>query len=496
MAVITWRNVEAGNQAGILGALNNAAQNIGNSFTGLQQTVRNMEIADKQAQDRQRETNTNAYLDALQRYGTPEALQAAQASGELNRLRASYGNAINSAAVRGAEDQLLATRRSQALAGRQFANQVAADDAAPILSRAQALALNGDIAGARELTATLPERYQGEAAKNTFGAERDLFGFKVAQNTEGRAQAKHALDLRNGEAQIVASNASANASNASAAASRANTALTNLKVDEFKSDKQAENAANELANRYQVETQRQKDKMAEIAKNNPSLFGDAYKNGKIDITKMDSSQIAAADALGKQMGLRGMEVYTAGDTEAMNQTVQALRTAGASQQVIDKVLANPNRFDTTGAPRTGNDAATRAKALEDRAILEQKIVREEGGLPTTKSDLNSTIKNALANIPDKTQAAEASKAISRYYASKGATDSNGQRVYLPAEEIARIVGGMQKTFSNGAYVPFTNNWNESMEAALKDAEKNRSASLVKAAELVERQKLRSSKDNK
>lgn len=483
---ITWRNVSGPTGAEELRALQGASSMIGNSLGGLQTALTNYQAEQGKQFQQRKDDNTLAFRQSLMdTYKTPEALQAAIADGSVSRLQAQFGNEINAKDVLGAGEARLTQLRQNDMAGRQYSNQVAQDTAAPILSEIKSAVLAGDSPRARQLMAAVDPRFQGDAAESILGGEKNLFGFQVAKNTEQRAGQSHELDLRKGEASI-------RASNASAAASGANTALNNFKLSELKSEKEGNDVVAKLANAYQVETAKQKSEIDKVAVANPSIF--VTKNGRVDPTKMSPDQIAAADGLLKGQGLRGLDIYTSGDSEAHQQAVMALREAGASPRLIDKLSKQSALFSTTAPADIGNDAATRAKQLEDRALVEDKTIREEGGLPTYKSDLNMTVKNAIANIPDKTQAAEASKAISRYYSSDGAKDSNGQRVFLPAEEVSRIVGGMQKTFSMGGMVPFTNNWNEEMVKQLKNAEKKRADSLVKAAELVEKQKIRTKKD--
>lgn len=473
---ITWRNVSGPTGAEELRALQGASSMIGNSLGSLQTALTNYQAeAGRQYQTR-KDDNTLAFRQALMdTYKTPEALQAAIADGSVSRLQAGFGNEINAKEVLGAGESRLAQLRQNDMAGRQYSNQVAQDNAAPVLSEIQSAVLAGDSPRARQLMATVDPRFQGKAAETIFGGEKDLFGFKVAQNQEQRAGQSHAMDLRKGEASI-------RASDASAAASGANTALNNFKLSELKTEKEGNDVVAKLANAYQVETNRQKTEIDKVGKANPSLFV-MGSNGRVDPTKMSADQITAADALLKSSGLRGMDIYTSGDSEAHQQAVMAMREAGASPRLIEKMASKGSMFSTTAPNDIGNDAATRARQLEERALVEDKIIREEGGMPTRKSDLNTTIKNAIAIIPDKEQQAEASKAIAAYYSSEGRKDSNKQRVYLPAEEIARIVAQEPPGW-----------FGKSLTNKLRDAEKNRGDSLVKAAELAEKQKLRTKRD--
>ena len=128
MAAITWRNVGGGDTNGALRNLIAAGQGVTNSFDSLRGVVGDMEKAERQNMDRQKETNTNTFLDALQsRYKSPEELQAAIKSGEIDQFQQSFGKNINSGAARGAADARLTSLRQQGLAGMQYNNQVTDD---------------------------------------------------------------------------------------------------------------------------------------------------------------------------------------------------------------------------------------------------------------------------------------------------------------------------------------------------------------------------------
>ena len=101
---ITWRNIQGGNGAVEAGRLLNAAQNSVN--TGLDK------ITDVFAQYREtdranwengKENNTQAFLDRLAQFRTPEELAAAQASGELDALKQQYGAQIDRGLIRDTE---------------------------------------------------------------------------------------------------------------------------------------------------------------------------------------------------------------------------------------------------------------------------------------------------------------------------------------------------------------------------------------------------------
>lgn len=486
MAAITWRNVTGADDNGALRNLLAASQGVGNAFGGLQQVVNNFEAADRANLERTRADNTSTFLDQLQaRYATPEALQAAIASGEVDQLRAGYGKNIDRNATRGAAESRLANLRQQGLAERQFNNQVAQDEANPIMQRARALALQGDLAGANALAQQVDPRFQGTAAQGVFDANRSKVGFDQDQT---RFQWAGNEEVRKGEqhkSTLATQAAQREASAASAAASRANTAMTTLKTQEHKNQQTADNAVSAAANAYQLDNQRQRRAIDEIARNNESIVG---KMGKtFDPSKVAPANLEAFDALLRTQGL-SLDAYTS-DTKAHQDTVMALRAAGAPPQAIARAMQATSLFDTSTPARIGNDAEARDLQLRRQKVVEENTVKQLGGLPTYTEDGSSVIQEAakLGGKGDNTQAI--TQGIAQYYSSKGATNANGERVYLPKEEIIRIAAGRDKQWFNKGLVP-GNTWAESIAATLKDAEKKRAKELAEASNLLTRQSLR------
>lgn len=480
MAVITWRNVEGSNPTGILNALAGASRDISGGFSGLQQTIRGAELADKDRVDRLKAENTNSFLDALQRYSTPEALQAAQQSGEIDRLRSSYGAEIDSAATRGAADQLLAQRRQQALAGRQFDNQVAQDNAAPLLSQARALDLAGDKTGAAALRQQLDPRFQGEAAQNSFNAQKDLFGFQTAQNQEVRNQAAHEMGLKKDAASI-------RASDSSVAANAARTALTNFQLSEAKGDAQGNKLIGQLATAYQEATSNKKAEIDKIANQpgNNSIFALDSK-GKVDISKMKGSEIEAANALLTRLGAPTLDVYTQGDTQAHAEAVRMIRQAGGSQKAIDAAMKRADLFSTAAPTSIGNDAASKERALKLTAAADTAIVEAAGGQPQTKEEFNNYLTNELPkqiSYMDKDDRSAVIRAANKWAndPKNGVDVGNGVRAYPSAALIANTI--------NSTDVPWYRTTNGTIEDRLNALTKDFTGQIDKARVVQEKKRV-------
>lgn len=452
MATITWRNVNDGGSNEALRSLMAASAGVTNSFGALQNVVQQAEAADKANFDRQKVDNTASFLDAIQsRYANPEALQAAIASGEVDQLRSGYGRAIDRNATRGAAEARLAAMRSNDLTGRQYANQVAQDTSTPLMQQASMLARQGKLDEANALVQQVDPRFQGTASQGVFDANRARVGFDQDQtkflwagNEEQRKGEAHRSNLAS---QAAARQASA-----------ASTALSNYKLSEAKTEAGGMKAFGQLANAYHAQVSEAKTEIEQLAKANPSIFGDKFNPGK-----MSQDQIAAADGLLQAKGMPfRMSVFTEGDTAAMGTAIQALREAGASPQTIAKAQqAGPMLFDSTGGAKIGTDAKSAERAKTLSAAANERLVEAAGGVPLTKEQFNNYITNELPkNIAhwDKGDKSAVLKAANKWAKKmeSGVDMGDGVKVYPSAAMIANTVNstdipwwGLEKDVQKG-----------------------------------------------
>lgn len=481
MAAITWRNVGGGDTNGALRNLIAAGQGVTNSFDSLRGVVGDMEKADKQNFDRQKETNTNTFLDALQsRYKSPEELQAAIKSGEIDQFQQSFGKNINSGAARGAADARLTSLRQQGLAGMQYDNQVTdnADQAA--LSRATAAAYSPDPkvrAAAQEEAATISDRNKGKATQNIFQAERDLFGFGVEKNKEVRAGEAHKMDLRKGEAAINSSNASAAASRASAANSSVRTQLAQVELSDAQSARVFSKEMQNDVRQHQVNTAAEKAAIREVAKQAGPSMVPVDKNGDPDLNRMDKGQIDAFNGLLAPQKL-STRTYTDSDTDAAQRSIDKLYRNGAPQAVIDKAKANIGEWYNTAAPAAiGNSAATKAQKERQQALLDQRVNDAAGGIPLKSGEFSDAMKIIGPAVPKK-NGDLINRAIAQYFTT-GGVEVDGQKRYLPANVISQIVQQQEDTWH--AMVPLNSARRDTL-SALQKAEKDFGAKLKASAD--------------
>lgn len=150
---ITWRNIESDTTRGAAGLMEVARRSLNDGFTGLQSTLEQRNEIQDQNWEARKQTNTNAFLDRLAQFKTPEELAAAQASGELQALRQQYGSQVDSAAIRDAESGLQQKLIERLTAQNQFADDTFNRNARPLMDEYQGYLARRDPAGAAKFLA-------------------------------------------------------------------------------------------------------------------------------------------------------------------------------------------------------------------------------------------------------------------------------------------------------------------------------------------------------
>lgn len=100
---ITWKNIEAPSLMGVAGMAESARRTFNDAVSALRSGFDEYGQQIQTQWDQGKEANTQAFLDQLAQYKTPEELAAAQAAGALQNLKAQFGNKIDRNAVRDAE---------------------------------------------------------------------------------------------------------------------------------------------------------------------------------------------------------------------------------------------------------------------------------------------------------------------------------------------------------------------------------------------------------
>ena len=165
---ITWRNVSPTMSANAAANLmRGATDTVMGGLDRLRGAIGTVEQGREDKFDHDVETNTDAFLDQLSQYGSPEELQAAQESGAINRLRESFGARINQDLTRDAVDDRLQTLRSDQVADQQYTLAQAQEAAQPLIQelrgikdpakKQEFLDTNADVFGAARMRGPLQQ---------------------------------------------------------------------------------------------------------------------------------------------------------------------------------------------------------------------------------------------------------------------------------------------------------------------------------------------------
>ena len=219
---ITWRNVEASDLRGAASMLHLAGNSINSGFDKLNQVLQNEQATTESNWKVQRDNNTQAFLNSINQYRTPEEYQAALASGALSTNQ--YGAQIDQAAARAALDGRLSILQDRAIKAGQVADQQQERESRPVVDRLSTMALSDDKDVRRSAKEAL-----GIYASNGMVPKAADIAAKLDQSERmfverGQADTRFQQDVEMHPLNIAAKRASIRASNASTNASNATTA--------------------------------------------------------------------------------------------------------------------------------------------------------------------------------------------------------------------------------------------------------------------------------
>lgn len=164
---ITWRNVDAPDLRGAGALMGLAGNSLNTGFDKLGEVLKQRQDIASQNWDQQKVNNTQAFMDTLSKYRTPEEYQAALASGELDRMRQEAGAQIDAAATRTAEEARLPFLQQRVTVQNAFTDSQRVAKEAPLIAGFKAQAMQDPIA-ARAALAEMPLSDQGRAEAEAY----------------------------------------------------------------------------------------------------------------------------------------------------------------------------------------------------------------------------------------------------------------------------------------------------------------------------------------
>lgn len=239
---ITWRTVNGPSLAEAGRPMESAQRSFDNAFTGLTDVLKQREAVDTTNWNQLKENNTQDFLNKLYSAQGAEGFKALQDSGELQRMLTANGAQIDRAAARSAMDGRLSVLQQRDKQAGEFSDWTTTREQRPIVNgimtdiyrgntdkAAATLASNPDLLNAPEIQKTLTD-YKRKLVEE--GRDDTRWTWNQEEQKWKVAAEDHKADLRPYEVQLAqlaprakqaeirASNASADASVARAAADR------------------------------------------------------------------------------------------------------------------------------------------------------------------------------------------------------------------------------------------------------------------------------------
>lgn len=220
---ITWRNVDGPDLTSAARILGQAQQSINGAFDAFGRPIQQAEaLVDKNWQAMSN-YNTDQFLGRLQQFKTPEELAAAQATGELQRMRDAFGAQINMTQARDATAALPQKLQQAFTQNQAYQDTKTEVGERPVVGQASQLIANKDFKGAREYVASqsgLRDTVKAKLLGDVLAAERAQTVFENGQEDQmfQRNADKRAGQLLAG--QLNSMSAAAEASRASTEAAR------------------------------------------------------------------------------------------------------------------------------------------------------------------------------------------------------------------------------------------------------------------------------------
>lgn len=184
---ITWQNVNGASLADALRPMESAQRSFNGAFDGLGELLKQRQVLEEQNWQNGKVNNTNAALNAVNQFATPEEFQAAQKSGVIAQLMAANGAQMDQQAVRAAADGRLGILQQRAKLSGEYQDAAIERAAAPFADAYKAATLSGD----RELQLGAWEQYQKAGGKNSAA----LLGANDARNQEITGRGRETVEF-------------------------------------------------------------------------------------------------------------------------------------------------------------------------------------------------------------------------------------------------------------------------------------------------------------
>lgn len=372
---ITWRNVEVNPVGEISRAMMSGQTGINAGFESFANILKQQQQVDDQNWNQQKSNNTNAFLNEMTKYTTPEAYQAALDSGELQSRLTASGAQIDQAAARQAMGAQMGILQDRLTKGQQFQDAQTDRAEAAVKDQIGSLVAQGKTAEAKALLDQHTLRNEVKLYQGAAEAERQAVIQGRADTTWKRSEDLAAL------------------THPEAVKTAQEDALTRSLSD----------AAARAQQAHRQEMENRQVKVGGIAK---ELGLQTSTSGYARVDDMTEADLSKLHAGMKKAGIENPEVYLKGDTRAANDYITGLESSGKFPAHLIAKFKDGIRagFDSTDPGSVGVEAADNRLAAAQNQVGYSQVADENwftAGSPNAKKGYEQ-LATDVPNLIDKT----------------------------------------------------------------------------------------------
>lgn len=411
-APITWRNVDVNPIGEISRAMMASQSGINAGFDNLTNVLKQREAIDNANWNQQKTNNTNAFLNEMGKYATPEAYQAALDSGELQAKMAAHGAQIDQAAARQALGAQMGILQERMTKGQAFQDGQTDRTEAPIKDQIASLVAQGKTVEAKALLDQHNLRNEAALYQKSSEAERQAIINKRADDAAAREA--EILKYTHPEKLVAA---------------QETTQLRQLNES--------------VARAQQVHRQDMDKRNTEVGAIAADLKLPIDPDGRARIADFTSDDITKLDTALKAKGLPNHKTYLGGDTKARDDYRAGLENAGVPAHIINKL--DLSGFDSGSRGLVGQDAANRDRADAENAVAYEKIAENNWFAPGNVNARKAyeSLSAEIPNLIDKSTGYDADEDVAMLqakvyeWATKGIKVPGSDEYVIPPTQLVR-----------------------------------------------------------
>jgi hypothetical protein len=399
---ITWQNVNGPSLADASAPMLAAQRSFDNAFGRVREELDRRQLTEDKNYEVGKENNTQEFISELSKFKTPEELQAAQDSGQLDAMRSRFGAQVNRSAINQAQELRPGLLQERITRGNQFTDAQQEREFRPTTDMLNQAIVSGDSFTFNKIMGDNPnipnkakfEQAFGDANSKRTQESRATQTFNDGRTTFANQQAMVPLAMDQAKANLAATNSQTQERIAATAEKTNGTVVDNVV--------RARNAS------FVSSTNERTNSIIGLGS---KLGVPVDKSGMPDIAKMTPEQVALVQTEMDKGGFEPLPTSSA----VINSTMEELTAKGVkpkdllgAKETLGKLINSPGlspedalnrnalvkQFDDDIASRKKNNPLYSVKSnnLDERSSVISQIrtgVPEDG--PST---VNSLIKKA------------------------------------------------------------------------------------------------------